>query len=185
MPEDLRILRLNRPQGTKVQNQTTQSKNDPALEVLRDHINISLNKVASAESAHELRTLTLELLRDLLQNLKDITPNSHLNIRDVKDFIAGNLHEGLTLQTIANSLGYSTKYCSHWFQVQTGKTFSHYHTQVRLNRAKTLLADPGITIATIAQTVGFQDQFSFSRFFKRHTAASPSSYRNNISIQGK
>jgi AraC-like DNA-binding protein len=45
--------------------------------------------------------------------------------------------------------------------------------------AKSLLRDPSLTIAQVADMLYFSDQFFFSKFFKRYTGITPSDYRKS------
>ena len=46
--------------------------------------------------------------------------------------------------------------------------------QIRFERAKALLAEPGATVAQVAERLGFSDSSNFSRAFQRFTGTSPS-----------
>ena len=47
----------------------------------------------------------------------------------------------------------------------------------RVSKAKDLLKLTDLSISEIAEAVGYQDHFYFSRVFKKTTAQSPSAYR--------
>lgn len=96
----------------------------------------------------------------------------------VQEFIRNNLHEGLTLKDLARFLGYSDKYCSDLFKALIGMPFSHYLKRVRLERAVDLLAESNATLSSIAETLGFSDQFAFSHFFKNAVGCSPQQFRS-------
>ena len=51
----------------------------------------------------------------------------------------------------------------------------------RLARARQLLAETGLTISQIAETLGFRDVFFFSRQFTQRTGQTPSAYRAALS----
>lgn len=53
--------------------------------------------------------------------------------------------------------------------------------EVRLEAAKQALADPTNSLADIAFLIGFEEQSSFSRAFKRWTGTSPSEHRAHLS----
>ncbi len=99
----------------------------------------------------------------------------------VQEFIRNNLHEGLTLKDLARFLGYSDKYCSDLFKVLIGMPFSHYLKRVRLEQAVDLLAESNATLSSIAEALGFSDQFAFSHFFKNAVGCSPQQFRSQCS----
>jgi AraC-like DNA-binding protein len=92
-----------------------------------------------------------------------------------------NLHRGLTLKKLSQSIGYSEKYCSEWFVARMGRSFSRYVKELRLERATAMLQSRG-RLADIAEQLGFQDQYAFSHFFKKATGLSPKTFREQCTI---
>jgi AraC-like DNA-binding protein len=73
----------------------------------------------------------------------------------------------------------SKDYAYKVFKRKTGKTPLNYLTEKRINFAKQLLLSRKsnfMTIKEIANAVGFQDQYYFSRVFKRATGKSPTEW---------
>lgn len=88
-------------------------------------------------------------------------------------------HRGnrLTLKELSTILGYSEKYASEVFRKYMGLSFSEYLKQQHLAKATQLLNEQHLTIAQIAESVGFSDAYAFSHFFKRTIGCSPSEFR--------
>jgi AraC-like DNA-binding protein len=59
-----------------------------------------------------------------------------------------------------------------------------YLSQWRLDLASDLLADPGATVASTAEALGYASPFSFSAAFRRRHGTSPSGYRRRILAHG-
>ena len=53
----------------------------------------------------------------------------------------------------------------------------HFLLQCRLQKAEAMLADNALRIGEIAARCGFQDEFYFSRLFKKYHGMSPLNYR--------
>ncbi len=86
---------------------------------------------------------------------------------------------GLSALTVALLLGITPRYV-HLLLEETGKSFTHHVLERRLNKATTLLRDPGWRhrkIADIAAEAGFTDLSYFNRVFRRHFGATPSDIR--------
>lgn len=66
---------------------------------------------------------------------------------------------------------------SHLFHEVTGQSPLAYLSEARLRRAEELLSDTALPVSAVAEAVGIKSPYYFSRFFKRHTGASPSDYR--------
>ena len=75
-------------------------------------------------------------------------------------------------------LGVSPAYVSRIFQRELGLSPWAYLTRLRIEHARSLLlAAEHMSIAEIAQRVGFSDPAYFARAFRRHTGKSPVAYR--------
>ncbi|MEI7851808.1 MAG: PocR ligand-binding domain-containing protein [Kiritimatiellales bacterium] len=86
----------------------------------------------------------------------------------------------LSLTEAARISGRSASAVSRLFKKLTGRSFKQYQIQFRLQQAAHQLASaPARPVAEIARSVGFEDQFYFSRLFRRHMGRSPSEYRNH------
>ena len=102
----------------------------------------------------------------------------------IHKFVIKHLHEGLTLKELSEFLGYSEKYCSDFFILHMGEPFSVYLKGLRLQTAKRLLKNSEQNLTEIAHAIGFQDQFSFSHFFKKATGMSPRQFRDSFPKSG-
>ena len=58
--------------------------------------------------------------------------------------------------------------------------YSDYLTSLRLQKAKTLLKEPNLSIQEIAEQSGYTDYFYFTKVFKKAEGISPSKYRKEI-----
>lgn len=63
------------------------------------------------------------------------------------------------------------------FKQSTGESPNQYHLNLRLNRAKGLLASTALNINEVASQTGFDSLFYFSKLFKKKTGVSPKSFR--------
>ena len=104
--------------------------------------------------------------------LNSVTPAARLSA-----LLSKRSGDRLTLKELSTLLGYSEKYTSEIFRKYMGLSFSEYLKQLHLDKATTLLKDQNLTIAQIAESVGFSDAFAFSHFFKRAIGCSPSEFR--------
>jgi len=89
----------------------------------------------------------------------------------------------LTLKELSTVLGYSEKYASEVFRKYMGLSFSEYLKQQHLAKATQLLNEQHLTIAQIAESLGFSDAYAFSHFFKRAIGCSPSEFRKQYTAE--
>ncbi|HEX6971655.1 MAG TPA: AraC family transcriptional regulator [Limnochordia bacterium] len=78
---------------------------------------------------------------------------------------------------IARHVGLSPGHFSVYFRMRTGISPYQYLLRLRLERAKALLLEARTTIGQVAEQVGFNSQFHFSRAFKKAFAVTPSAFR--------
>ena len=88
------------------------------------------------------------------------------------------MQNDLTLNCVAHEVGLSTTYFSSLFKKETGKCFSDFLNNVRIEHAKHLLCCTSKMIYEIAFEVGFQDYRYFSQIFKKYTGQTPRQFKN-------
>ena len=92
-----------------------------------------------------------------------------------------NYPETMTIESLAHMLGLDRTYFSSIFKEKTGVSPYQYLTQLRIQKARTLLTKTGISIAEIAEAVGM-DARNFARAFKKETGKTPLAYRRKPSV---
>jgi AraC-like DNA-binding protein len=102
-------------------------------------------------------------------------------IREIEMHFAGPI----SAQTVALRLGLSARYVHHLLQ-ETGTAFSERVLELRLQKARAVLADPRhdrLKIGEIAEACGFNDVSYFNRCFRRRFGASPTQFRGASDAQ--
>ena len=92
-------------------------------------------------------------------------------------YIKGELARGVNLTAVASKTGLSYVQFLRRFKVLTGMAPTDYITSLRLQKAKNLLVGSSLQIKAIANACGFENEYYFSNFFKKHTGLSPKAYR--------
>ena len=77
---------------------------------------------------------------------------------------------------MAKSVGVTRSHLYRVFMLNVGQSPIDYLTEYRINEACKLLRAGNLSIAEVAISVGFFDQFYFSRVFKRAKGVPPSKY---------
>ena len=101
------------------------------------------------------------LVKAALSYMKEHCTEQHLSLSDVADHV----------------------YVSQWhlsklLNRETNQSFFDLLGNMRIARAKKLLADPSLRIHEIAEIAGFSDVAHFSRSFKKLTGLTPGEYRD-------
>lgn len=98
-------------------------------------------------------------------------------IKSALNYIKFNYSRKIDVKDIANEIGVSRSHLYRVFVSQLGMSPSDYLEKYRVNEALALLKNPDLSIAEVANSVGFDDPLYFSRVFKKNKGVSPSKYR--------
>ena len=94
-------------------------------------------------------------------------------------WIMRNLHEDLSVSTLARRACMSPSHFNRAFKSVFGSAPGEFVETLRVNEAKRRLSVPKRTLDTIAASVGFSDAQTFQRAFVRRLGAKPRSYLKN------
>ncbi|MDD3337086.1 MAG: helix-turn-helix transcriptional regulator, partial [Eubacteriales bacterium] len=88
------------------------------------------------------------------------------------------MREDTSLEELCLYLHISPSYFSMIFKKETKRTFHQYLTDLRMDKALTLLSTTDMKIAQVAESVGLPDHSYFSYCFRRHFGYPPSRARS-------
>lgn len=120
----------------------------------------------------------IETIIDMQEKFDYDHTSQNLLIQNVRRYIEDNYTQPINLQTLASEFGVVAPYL--------GKLYAdHYHSSIkqdilklRICKAEKLLEiDPPIPCREVAALTGFNDQFYFSKVFKKSCGISPADYR--------
>lgn len=109
-------------------------------------------------------------------NPKDIKSNQDNPIQWAKLYVQEHIDSDVNMAVIANELNLSYTYFSKLFRQETGKSFSAYVVEMKMQTAKEML-EAEKSIGEIADYLGYGTQQNFSRAFSNYWGLSPNSYR--------
>ena len=95
----------------------------------------------------------------------------------VRRYLEDNYMFDLSLDSVGEILHISPAYLSAQFKKYQKMNFLDCLTELRINAAKKLLADPLRSTAEVASMVGYDDSSYFARAFKKRTGMTPTQYR--------
>jgi len=85
-----------------------------------------------------------------------------------------------SVQELADALNVSPRYLSDMLGSLTGQNTQQFIQAKMIEKAKELLAVSDLTVAEIADQLGFDYPQSFNKLFKKKTAVSPNAYRQSF-----
>lgn len=137
-----------------------------------------------------VNTLSLELeLKDWFCKCIRKSAESIANVKTEKlngiikkslKFIHANFSKDISLDDVSYEVDVTPYYFSRLFKEEIGVNFIEYVTNLRINKAKELLANEDFSMKEICMEVGYADPNYFSRTFKKREGVSPSEYREGL-----
>ncbi len=97
---------------------------------------------------------------------------------NVFDFIEENYHQAITLNDVAQAVGYSPAYLTNLVRRRTGQTVQRWIIERRMAAARALLLETNQDVSQIAAQVGYHHVVHFFRQFRKYHGTTPQSWRN-------
>ena len=122
-----------------------------------------------------------EPAKDSKKNPNYIKVNNKL-VQTMLDYTNDHYFEDISIQNLAVLCSINSNYASQLFSKEVNKTFSTYLTNLRIYMSTQLLIQGDLPVATISTQIGYHDYFYFAKVFKKVTGVTPTSYRNQASL---
>ena len=141
-----------------------------------------LEELAAAQPQPE-QTETEEEAEDAPEESEN--SQTALVMAHVRRYLEDNYMFDLSLDSVGEILHISPAYLSAQFKKYQKMNFLDCLTELRINAAKELLADPFRSSAEVASMVGYEDASYFARAFKKRTGMTPAQYRRQAGQKAK
>ena len=104
--------------------------------------------------------------------------NSRMDVQRyaILQYIQDNYRD-ITLAAVAKKFHYSTEYTSRLIKDLTDMTYTQIVRTVRIERSQDFLTNTTMTVANIAEAIGYDTTEHYIRQFKKHTGMTPSAFR--------
>ena len=137
------------------------------------------------EDYEEALVLNLRMLFILLHRLepgKKGVGSLHMaeEMEQARRFFEKNYARTIGIEEYAAGRGMSVSWFIRNFRNHTGFTPAQYLLFLRISAAQTLLEQTGQNISEIAEAVGYDNQFYFSRLFRKQCGMSPREFRRQL-----
>lgn len=143
---------------------------------------IDLNKIYKEKKLGfelQLNALLLELIHRIF-NETHFHPDNDINMKKLSraiEYVEEHYRENLSLKQLVSYLDIREGHLIQLFKKNTGRTPICFINHVKIIQAKDLLANTNLKVREIAYKVGFNDEFYFSRVFKKIEGISPGYFR--------
>jgi AraC-like DNA-binding protein len=169
-----------------IKNLLENSARGIAFEATQDLVQ-AIKSLIEKEGMDRILQLISALNQLAQSNYTLITPNtfhtiaskkSELRINEVCLFIQNNFNSNITLKQVASQIYLTESNFCKFFKKATGKTYSDYLNEIRINEASRLLLQTDKTISQISFECGFETLSYFNRVFLKKKNQTPSVFRN-------
>ena len=146
-----------------------------SLEIDGENSNFYADSMAHALAVHLLSRYSTNS-----RQIKIVTGSfTQQQWKQIVGFIEANLDRNISLTELAQIVRLSPYHFAHLFKKSTGISPHQYIIHCRIERAKQLLVLGNLSIAEIAQTIGFASQGHLTYHFKRIVGATPNIFRRD------
>ncbi len=133
---------------------------------------------SAAETIDELRQNLISSMKQAQELLESSSGDKNrLLVENAKKYIEEHMSEDLSLENVSRIFFFSSRYFARLFKEYTGKSYSDYVNDTKMEIAKQYLANTDFNIGEIARRIGYDDQGHFGRNFKKYTGMKPSEFR--------
>lgn len=157
----------------KVVNETGLS----AIMADKDYFNIEdLNHFNTPE---ELTDIIIGVCTDLCGEIRKSKESRNFSLKEkLIQYIEKNCDDqNFCVKSMADDFGMSQSYLSRFFKDQTGQTLSEYQLYLRMEKAKYYLKSTNEPIRNIVSMIGYCNEASFVRLFKKMEGITPGEFR--------
>ncbi|MBP7857120.1 MAG: AraC family transcriptional regulator [Prevotella sp.] len=149
------------------------------MEVIADAITLCGAQEMLSHLTNFLSLRIVEILRQRNLDTPATLSRPDELYRQFRKMLAKDYRKGHSISYYAERLHVSEAYLSRAVRKASGKTVNHYITTTLINNAKHDLIFSDANIKEIAENLGFADQSSFGKFFKKEAGLSPMMFRNS------
>lgn len=156
---------------------------DPGLYHYTRFVGTELSREASnARMSSALAGLLVELLsrRHAAEANKPIRLARRLG--PALEYIQSRFDQRMSVRKLAALSHLSVGRFHAAFQAYMDRTPAQYVAEIRMQRAVTLLKETALSVAQVAEAVGYSTQSAFTHAFKRHFGVAPSRYHHRAGL---
>ncbi|MDD2959003.1 MAG: response regulator [Lachnospiraceae bacterium] len=137
-----------------------------------------LTSIMELEDYEEIRHWFLDKMTSVCSSVRNKKEEqSESVVTKAKNFIRDNYQKDISLDDVSKEVNVSPYYFSKLFKEEAGENFIEYLTRLRMEKAKEMLRNPGVSVKEISLQCGYGDPNYFSRIFKKQTDMTPREFR--------
>lgn len=142
--------------------------------------NLYTQSIEAASSISEIATINHQMYEDFIRRVHKLkeTPGISPQVRSCQEYIEMHAAEKISIQNLAETVGYTDYYLSRKFKTETGISINEYIKLQKIREAKSLLVATQMSIQDISDHLNFCSRSYFADTFKKTVGISPADYRS-------
>lgn len=157
---------------------------DYAKRAIENDVDFYVLKPVDDDEFYEIMKESIDKFNRNIENQNIISKHkSNLGNNDTSVIEYININytsDELSSELIESKFNLSRSALYKIIKTATGKSFIEYITMLRINYAKRLLKEDKLSIKEIAVSCGYNDQYYFSRVFKKNVGFTPTEYKEML-----
>ncbi|MCU6710196.1 helix-turn-helix domain-containing protein [Paenibacillus sp. J5C_2022] len=146
-------------------------------------IQLSSNHIFRLDTIDDMKAYILTIYHELCEAVNNGKESHNYELKQkIEQYIENHYRDSsISLSGIADKFNLSSSYLSRYFREQFGYNYTDYVNRMRIEAAKRILMeDKQVSINQIAQDIGYDNDVTFRRVFKKYTGVAPSQYKGNL-----
>lgn len=130
--------------------------------------------------------LSMILAETYFREKKASTLSQNKHVTSIIRYMYKHISESVSLEQVAEEFELSKSYINAIFQKYTQNAPMDFYNKLKMKEAcKMLRSSENMYIYDVARRLGYNDQYYFSRFFKKIIGVSPKTYKNSTFVHYK
>ncbi|WP_138496525.1 helix-turn-helix domain-containing protein [Paenibacillus pinistramenti] len=122
------------------------------------------------------RALFYQMWEYMEKSTKKQRANEDMPLYHIAEMLREHVKEKFIMEELANKAGLNISEFFKRFKHEYGTSPGQYHTEQRLRKSLEMLTGSSLKISEIAHNVGYEDEYYFSRVFKKKLGVSPAEF---------
>ncbi len=144
---------------------------------------IYMNRIEKADDTKKVCVEVADIVHQHFSKAKVFIDAERKLSDRVSEWLEHNCQERADLQSASKAVGASVSSIAHRLPQEIGKSYSELRRDIRITRAKRLLALSDMEISAIADACGFVDQSHFTKTFKEQINLTPGVFRKMLHLE--
>ncbi|TCL54229.1 AraC family transcriptional regulator [Hydrogenispora ethanolica] len=155
--------------------------------LVESHLNISdifgddyniYQQLATKETLDDIHCWLIHIYSRIFAYRETPAADNKTHFAKMMEYIRQNYKKDIDINMLAEYVGLSYSYVRKIFHDETGENIVNFINNFRINEAKRLLQETDMNINEIALSLGYNNNQSFNRFFKKYEGITPGEFRN-------